>query len=60
LNLLEPRASAQRLHRHSGVGRNPVTEVIGYRETQQSIRLFGENHAMTPLDSGLRRNDGEG
>jgi hypothetical protein len=36
--------------RHSGAGRNPAAGAAGFRD----------NHPPTSLDSGLRRNDGEG
>jgi hypothetical protein len=38
------------LARHPGAGRDPVAGAVGFRD----------NRALTSLDSGLRRNDGEG
>ena len=41
-------------YRHPGAGRDPVASVIDFREY---IQLCRDNSAMTPLGSGLRRND---
>jgi len=46
------------LARHSGAGRNPVTTAFDSRE--RADRPYRENPALRLLDSGLRRNDGDG
>jgi hypothetical protein len=42
------------LCRHSGAGRNPVAMRHDYRK---SVSGFASVAALSPLDSGLRRND---